>query len=170
MCVRARKAIASAQLIIYTGRPCQSTIAENDIAIFAKSTCPYCRRARGIVSELNTEGKKVSILDINTDGHDGPAIQAYLLEKTGQRTVPNIFIVCGRSVWLVENLECRRSLCGRSLIADISCLTFSARSISADRMTLRRRRMTEFCSSSSMAPRESLQTRDVGSAPTNCNY
>ena len=68
----------------------------------------------------------MAILDINTDGHDGPAIQAYLLEKTNQRTVPNIFIVSDRLVWLVEDLECRRSLCGRNLIADTSSVLLSA--------------------------------------------
>ncbi|KZV88893.1 putative GRX1-glutaredoxin [Exidia glandulosa HHB12029] len=69
-----------------------TTIAEYDVAMFAKSWCPYCKRARGVLNELNLEWKKVKIIDIDLDDNEESAIQDYLKEKTGQRSVPNIFI------------------------------------------------------------------------------
>jgi len=60
------------------------------LLIFSKSTCPYCLRAKSIFkSEVPVVQAKVYELDEREDGDD---IQAYLKEKTGQRTVPNIFI------------------------------------------------------------------------------
>ncbi|KZO94088.1 glutaredoxin [Calocera viscosa TUFC12733] len=64
----------------------ESAINDNKIVIFSKSYCPYCRRAKGV---LASQGPKIFELDEMEDGAD---IQAYLQQKTGQRTVPNIFI------------------------------------------------------------------------------
>ena len=73
--------------------------------IFSKSYCPYCKRAKSIISSLNVRYKALEIdleriLDFNLEDTDllislaeGPAMQKYLLEKTGQKTVPNIFIL-----------------------------------------------------------------------------
>ncbi|KZV79963.1 putative GRX1-glutaredoxin [Exidia glandulosa HHB12029] len=69
----------------------EDIIAKNDIAVFAKSWCPYCRKARGILDSVNTEGKTVKIVDLDKMD-EGSAYQEYLNKKTGQRTVPNIFI------------------------------------------------------------------------------
>ncbi|KAL9935390.1 hypothetical protein V8E36_005738 [Tilletia maclaganii] len=68
----------------------EELIAKNVVAIFSKSYCPYCVRAKRAISELNL-GDKVGIIELDHD-KNGPAIQDYLLSKTGQRTVPNIFI------------------------------------------------------------------------------
>jgi len=79
-------AMASAKELV------EKAIDENFIAFFSKSTCGYCRRAKGVIRDLNIgEGKTVKIyeLDQREDGND---IQDYLYKKTGQRTVPNIFI------------------------------------------------------------------------------
>lgn len=59
--------------------------------MFSKSYCPYCNRAKDLISSLNIEASKVGVIELDKE-NDGPAIQNYLLEKTGQRTVPNIFI------------------------------------------------------------------------------
>ncbi|KAI0778631.1 glutaredoxin [Trametes elegans] len=68
----------------------ENTIAENKIAIFSKSYCPYCRRAKSLLtSKFPDVPTKIYELD---EIEDGAAIQDYLQEKTGQRTVPNIFI------------------------------------------------------------------------------
>lgn len=66
-------------------------ISENVIAVFSKTYCPYCNRAKDLIKTLNVEASKVGVIELDKVG-DGPAIQLYLLEKTGQRTVPNIFI------------------------------------------------------------------------------
>ncbi|KAF9817772.1 hypothetical protein IEO21_03231 [Rhodonia placenta] len=68
----------------------ESTISSNKIAIFSKSWCPYCKRAKQLLTtkfpDVPTKIYELDELD------EGDAIQAYLQEKTGQRTVPNIFI------------------------------------------------------------------------------
>ncbi|KAI0673579.1 glutaredoxin [Trametes maxima] len=68
----------------------ESTISDNKIAIFSKSYCPYCRRAKTLLqSKYPDVQTKIYELD---EIEDGSEIQNYLYEKTGQRTVPNIFI------------------------------------------------------------------------------
>ncbi|KAI7898323.1 thioredoxin-like protein [Cokeromyces recurvatus] len=63
-------------------------IKNNAVVIFGKSYCPYCKRAKALLKDLGIE-----FVDIEIDLHpDGKQIQEYLFEKTGQRTVPNIFI------------------------------------------------------------------------------
>ncbi|CAG8513486.1 4630_t:CDS:2, partial [Ambispora leptoticha] len=66
----------------------EDTINENSVVLFTKSYCPYCREAVQTFKELN-EGYVEYQLDNMTNGSD---IQNYLLQKTKQRTVPNIFI------------------------------------------------------------------------------
>ncbi|KAI0361135.1 glutaredoxin [Trametes cingulata] len=68
----------------------ENTIAENKIAIFSKSYCPYCRRAKSLLTAKFPD-VPTKILELD-EIEDGGAIQNYLEEKTGQRTVPNIFI------------------------------------------------------------------------------
>ena len=64
-------------------------IDQNKIIIFSKSYCPYCTKAKELFSTLNVPGTKVYELDNMDNGAD---IQKALLDITGQRTVPNIFI------------------------------------------------------------------------------
>ncbi|KDQ62883.1 hypothetical protein JAAARDRAFT_28858 [Jaapia argillacea MUCL 33604] len=67
-----------------------TTVSDNTIAIFSKTYCPYCQRAKQLLtSKFPNVSTKIVELDELEDGSD---IQNYLLEKTGQRTVPNIFI------------------------------------------------------------------------------
>mmetsp|Transcript_11495 Transcript_11495/g.14986 ORF Transcript_11495/g.14986 Transcript_11495/m.14986 type:complete len:458 (-) Transcript_11495:37-1410(-) len=66
----------------------QSTINENRVAIFSKTYCPYCSASKSLFSELNVD-TFICELDATENGND---IQDYLLNLTGQRTVPSIFI------------------------------------------------------------------------------
>ncbi|KAJ6551738.1 aryl-alcohol oxidase-like protein [Mycena capillaripes] len=68
----------------------ETAINENKIMIFSKSTCPYCRRAKALFAQQFPEETPV-VFELN-EREDGPAIQAYLREKTGQNTVPNVFV------------------------------------------------------------------------------
>ncbi|KAF9308890.1 hypothetical protein BG000_011153 [Podila horticola] len=63
-------------------------IADNAIMVFSKSYCPFCIKAKNLLTKLNAVFKAVE-LDREEDGAD---IQAYLQQLTNQRTVPNIFI------------------------------------------------------------------------------
>ncbi len=56
--------------------------------VFSKSYCPYCQNTKRILGQHKA---KFQAYELNQES-DGDAIQRALLEMTGQRTVPNIFI------------------------------------------------------------------------------
>ncbi|KAH7868715.1 glutaredoxin [Lentinula edodes] len=67
-----------------------SSIDENTVTIFSKSWCPYCRAAKSLFEkEYPDVPTKIFELD---EMEEGAEIQSYLAQKTGQRTVPNIFV------------------------------------------------------------------------------
>jgi len=67
-----------------------SEISEHGIVVFSKSYCPYCKKAKAIL-KADASGKDLAIYELD-ERDDGSEIQDYLAKKTGQRTVPNIFI------------------------------------------------------------------------------
>ncbi|EDR01118.1 glutaredoxin, partial [Laccaria bicolor S238N-H82] len=67
-----------------------STVSGNKVAIFSKSYCPYCANAKALFAK-EFPGITPTVVELNLR-KDGPEIQSYLLEKTGQRTVPNVFV------------------------------------------------------------------------------
>eukprot|EP00842_Homolaphlyctis_polyrhiza_P001215 jgi/Hompol1/2094/HPOL_003560-RA len=66
----------------------ESTIAETPNVVYSKSYCPWCTKAKAI---LTSKGIEYTVIELDKI-EEGADIQAYLLEKTKQRTVPNIFI------------------------------------------------------------------------------
>ncbi|KAK1753289.1 thioredoxin-like protein [Echria macrotheca] len=66
----------------------QQMIDENGVMVFSKSYCPYCNNSKRI---LDSYGAKYTHYELNQED-DGAEIQKALLDLTGQRTVPNIFI------------------------------------------------------------------------------
>jgi len=68
----------------------EDSIANNKVTIFSKSYCPYCIRVKGLFSD-NFPDVKAHVIELD-QRQDGGPIQQYLQEKTGQRTVPNVFI------------------------------------------------------------------------------
>ncbi|THU78913.1 glutaredoxin [Dendrothele bispora CBS 962.96] len=67
-----------------------TTIDSNTITVFSKSWCPYCKAAKKLLQESYGD-KKTEVVELD-EREDGDEIQSYLQEKTGQRTVPNIFV------------------------------------------------------------------------------
>ncbi|KAM0750098.1 putative glutaredoxin Grx1 [Meredithblackwellia eburnea MCA 4105] len=65
-----------------------SIIKENHIVVFSKSWCPYCTRAKNLLKSLNEEAKVFELDEME----QGAEWQAYLGDKTGQSTVPSIWI------------------------------------------------------------------------------
>jgi glutaredoxin len=63
-------------------------INKNTVVIFSKTTCPFCVEIKALFKSLGVE---VQVLELDQD-EQGEDIQAALAEKTGQRTVPNVFI------------------------------------------------------------------------------
>merc|ERR1711892_227767 len=63
-------------------------ISDNLVMVFSKSSCPFCVKIKQLFSNLHIQ---IEVLELNQIA-DGSAVQAALAEKTGQRTVPNVFI------------------------------------------------------------------------------
>ncbi|GAA5844957.1 hypothetical protein JCM3766R1_000345 [Sporobolomyces carnicolor] len=63
-------------------------ISNAHVVVFSKSYCPYCRNAKQLLKSLDVDAE-IYELDQMDEGADW---QNYLADKTGQRTVPNIFI------------------------------------------------------------------------------
>ena len=68
----------------------EDAVAGNKIMVFSKTTCGFCRKVKMAVSNQGYEDK-LSVLELD-QRPDGADIQAALLELTGQRTVPNVFV------------------------------------------------------------------------------
>eukprot|EP00871_Galdieria_phlegrea_P004275 jgi/Galph1/4849/GphlegSOOS_G3582.1 len=66
----------------------EKIIREEPVAIFAKSDCPFCKQARELLEALGISFKLIEV----DQASNGAEILQVLLKKTGQRTVPNIFI------------------------------------------------------------------------------
>jgi len=56
--------------------------------VFSKTTCPFCTKIKAMFAEKSI---KIEVLELDQLSN-GSEVQAALLEKTGQRTVPNVFI------------------------------------------------------------------------------
>ncbi|KAJ7116515.1 glutaredoxin [Mycena epipterygia] len=67
-----------------------NAIATNKITIFSKSWCPYCKRTKALFAEKFPEEEPL-VLELD-EREDGAKIQEYLEEKTGQSSVPNVFV------------------------------------------------------------------------------
>ncbi|KAK0619434.1 putative glutaredoxin [Immersiella caudata] len=66
----------------------QQLINDNGVVVFSKSYCPYCNNTKRL---LDSYGAKYAHYELNQE-EDGSDVQEALLNITGQRTVPNIFI------------------------------------------------------------------------------
>jgi len=63
-------------------------IAKNKVMMFSKSFCPFCDQIKDL---FNSQGIKFHAVELDLR-EDGAEIQAALLEKSGQKTVPNVYI------------------------------------------------------------------------------
>ncbi|GAB9470004.1 Glutaredoxin [Globisporangium polare] len=69
----------------------ERTIAEHPVVIFSKSYCPYCTLAKDVMKQAGAPFHVVE-LDRKSDDPSGSDIQSALAQKTGRRTVPNVFL------------------------------------------------------------------------------
>jgi glutaredoxin 3 len=60
------------------------------VKVYTKSACPYCVRAKALLDRKGVAYKEI-------DAEQDDSLRAWLVEATGQRTVPQIF-VDGRSL------------------------------------------------------------------------
>lgn len=68
----------------------QAHIDGNKVAIFSKTYCPYCSRAKALFSD--TLKVPAGVVELDALGGEGAAIQQALQARTGIRTVPQVFV------------------------------------------------------------------------------
>jgi len=81
----------------------QSTLdnaGSNRVVIFSKSTCPYCTKAK---DDLSGAGIIPVVIELD-ERQDGDEIQNALMERTGQKSVPSVW-VCGRHIGGSDDLR-----------------------------------------------------------------
>ena len=64
-------------------------VKENSVMIFSKSWCPFCKKLKAAFKQNRIDFEAVELDTLGTMGED---IQNVLLEQTGQKTVPSVFI------------------------------------------------------------------------------
>ena len=64
-------------------------IDSNDVMVFSKSYCPFCDSTKRLFENMDGVDANVVEVDFRDDG-DG--VTAALLEMSGQRTFPNVFV------------------------------------------------------------------------------
>ena len=69
----------------------QKIIDSNNVVVFSKSYCPYCRASKSLLNEKLGSQDQYFLMELD-EVDDGAALQDALEEITGQRSVPNIFI------------------------------------------------------------------------------
>ncbi|KAK9845526.1 hypothetical protein WJX81_008659 [Elliptochloris bilobata] len=67
----------------------EEKVKANKVAVFSKSYCPYCKKAKQALDTLIKGQYYIEELD---EVPDGDSIQDALLELTGGRSVPRVFI------------------------------------------------------------------------------
>ncbi|KAI9208829.1 thioredoxin-like protein [Polychytrium aggregatum] len=66
----------------------KSTVEAHKVVVFSKSYCPYCKKAKQL---LSAAGVKFHAVELDTMSN-GPDIQAYLEQLTGLKGVPNVWV------------------------------------------------------------------------------
>ncbi|KFM26201.1 Glutaredoxin-C4 [Auxenochlorella protothecoides] len=69
----------------------KQTISETRVVVFSKTFCPYCKKAKAALASVGLKGDALKVIELDTR-EDGNAIQDALLELTGGRSVPRVFI------------------------------------------------------------------------------
>ncbi|XP_053209074.1 glutaredoxin-1-like [Panonychus citri] len=68
-----------------------TTIAKSKVVVFSKTYCPFCKRAKAVLTKYPIKPDQLEIIEIEKRP-DCSSIQAYLKEITGGSTVPRVFI------------------------------------------------------------------------------
>jgi glutaredoxin 3 len=60
-------------------------MSQPDVVIYVAGWCPYCQRARGLLSKKGVQFREVDV-------DDDPKLREQMIARSGRRTVPQIFI------------------------------------------------------------------------------
>jgi glutaredoxin 3 len=69
----------------------ENETSQHTIVVFSKTWCGYCRRTKDSLSRFKDDGVDVVVHELDKMD-DGTAIQHALLNVTGSRTVPQVFV------------------------------------------------------------------------------
>eukprot|EP01025_Chloroclados_australasicus_P035209 TRINITY_DN3591_c1_g1_i1.p2 TRINITY_DN3591_c1_g1~~TRINITY_DN3591_c1_g1_i1.p2 ORF type:complete len:262 (+),score=25.07 TRINITY_DN3591_c1_g1_i1:104-787(+) len=69
-------------------------IADNPVTMFSFSTCPFCKRAKGLLDDMAVP---YTAIELDQMGKEGLEMRAELAKMTSRTSMPNIFIG-GKSV------------------------------------------------------------------------
>lgn len=67
----------------------KSEIEANDVVVFSKSYCPFCKATKELFDGMGVDYK---VHELDQMGDDGPELQMALFKMTGQKSVPNNFV------------------------------------------------------------------------------
>ena len=67
----------------------KSEIESNDVVVFSKSYCPFCKETKALFDGMGVDYK---VHELDQMGDDGPELQMALFKLTGQKSVPNNFV------------------------------------------------------------------------------
>ena len=56
-----------------------------DVVLYLTGWCPYCQRARGLLSQKGVQFREIDI-------DDDPRLREEMIARSGRRSVPQIFI------------------------------------------------------------------------------
>lgn len=71
-----------------SSRAIDQLVQSKGVTIFSKTTCPYCSKAKQLFSELNVPARVVELDQVP----EGAQLLEKLYLRTGQRTVPFVFV------------------------------------------------------------------------------
>jgi glutaredoxin 3 len=60
-------------------------MSQPDVVIYVAGWCPYCQRARGLLSKKGVQYREVDV-------DDDPKLREEMIARSGRRTVPQVFI------------------------------------------------------------------------------
>ena len=66
----------------------KSEIEKNKVVVFSKSYCPFCAATKDLLTDMDV---KFTLHELD-QMDNGASIQNAILDLSGQRTVPNVFI------------------------------------------------------------------------------
>ena len=70
------------------GEQIDADVAGNKVVVYSKSWCPFCVQTKNLLNSKNAPFKLVELDQLP----NGDQIQSTLAAKTGQRTVPSVWI------------------------------------------------------------------------------
>jgi glutaredoxin 3 len=60
-------------------------MSQPDVVVYLAGWCPYCQRARDLLSKKGLEFREIDV-------DDDPQLREEMIARSGRRTVPQIFI------------------------------------------------------------------------------